>query len=200
MVYQGRTFPVKCKNIFDKDNMGNIPEADRIYNLSAYKKLTVKDLGTFYTMELKDNIKDLIKSGDVCWCKKTSEKSAKELFRDLRKELEEGKIYEIHPFHPTPDIHPNLTTPPLIEEKQRGVKKGDTRGEYKKKRKAIKDKNEITATCLMCERDFTYKRKGKRKRLFCKDACKQKYYRKKREEKEIRRREGLLWNCYILRV
>jgi len=74
----------------------------------------------------------------------------------------------------------------------RGVKKGTIRGKYRKKGKAIANPNQITFTCKECGRENTYIRKGKRKRIFCDDACKQRYYRNQKNLKEIERKQSLL--------
>ena len=106
----------------------NIQENDRIYNLSSYKKRYVKDIGTYYTYELKDNIKELIDKGDVCWCGKTTKKSAEALFEMFGIDLVDGKIIKIDRQKIPISVN---HTPPSIEnnpEEKRGVKKGETRG------------------------------------------------------------------------
>ena len=72
----------------------------------------------------------------------------------------------------------------------RGVQKGTTRSPYKpRKTGQIKNKKFITSKCKECGREFTYKRTGKRKRLYCSNKCKQKQYRENRKLKEIERKK-----------
>jgi hypothetical protein len=75
---------------------------------------------------------------------------------------------------------------PFEEEETRGVKKGTKRGPYQPRRKGvIKDKNFITNHCKQCRQEFTYKRKGKRLKKFCSDACRQKHYRIVKKQKKL---------------
>ena len=80
-----------------------------------------------------------------------------------------------------------------IPPENRGVKEGTKRGKYKKRKTgAIKDKKFITTKCKQCKREFTYKRTGKRKKEFCKPACRQKFYRENKKQRDIDRKKKLL--------
>lgn len=73
--------------------------------------------------------------------------------------------------------------------KKRGVKEGTVRGKYNIKKKAIKNPNKVTFTCKQCGREDTYIRKGKRRKEFCSNKCRQKAYRQRKELKEIELRK-----------
>jgi hypothetical protein len=74
---------------------------------------------------------------------------------------------------------------------ERGVKAGTIRGKYKKKVKAINNPEMITFYCKECKRKNTYLQAGKRKKVFCNDACRQKYGKEKRKREEIERKKSL---------
>jgi len=102
--------------------------------------------------------------------KKKERISLEESARQLQKTLDKFKNYK----------------PP----ETRGVKKGTKREPYKpRKTGQIKDKKYITFRCKTCGREVRYKRTGKRKREYCSEKCRQKYYRRNKKLKEIERKK-----------
>jgi hypothetical protein len=88
-----------------------------------------------------------------------------------------------------------LTKPvtPYPEEETRGVKKGTKRGPYQSRKLGIiKDKKFITSICRQCRQEFTYKRKGKRLKEYCSDACRQKHYRIEKKQKKLEKQTKYL--------
>jgi len=82
---------------------------------------------------------------------------------------------------------------PFQDEDGRGVKVGTKRGSYNPRAKGvIKDKNFITTQCKQCRQEFTYKRKGKRLKKFCSDACRQKHYRIVKKQKKLEKQSKYL--------
>jgi|GEM_PF-4776355 len=80
---------------------------------------------------------------------------------------------------------------PFKEEETRGVKTGTKRGPYKPRNQGvIKDKNFIITICKQCRQEFKYKRKGKRLKDFCSDACRQKHYRMTLKQKHLEKQRN----------
>ena len=67
---------------------------------------------------------------------------------------------------------------PYVEPKKRGVKKGTKRGPYKKQR--IKER---TFRCKGCGRTMTLK--SNRKKTYCSESCRRRYWRRVKHQKEV---------------
>ena len=80
---------------------------------------------------------------------------------------------------------------PYIEPKKRGVKKGIERGLYHTKKKKLQNRQFYGKICKECGQKFSTTNKRKN---FCNNVHKQRYYRKKRLSKEIERKQKILTN------
>jgi len=72
---------------------------------------------------------------------------------------------------------------------KRGVKKGEKRGPYKTNNKKNKDRQEYKKICPRCLRKFTT---FNVRQTYCRNACKQYAYRKRKTKREIRRKNAIV--------